>query len=129
MPAARDRLGIYLHLYGVHNLTPATFWFAHLYPMSAQSRTNPRSQDPNTLANVLDFAITTTVLNYDLSFHEKALEGVVQHTLHCTTDVDSDGAVTGELWLDSSLLDVLLRKQAGGNKTDQGGPNLEKLSI
>lgn len=67
---------------------------------------NPRSPDPNTLANVLDFAITRTVLNYDLSFHAKALEGVVQHTLQCTTDLVGDGAVTEELWLDSSYIAI-----------------------
>ena len=70
--------------------------------MSAQRRTNPRSPDPNTLANVLDFATTSTELNYQLSFRAKELEGVVQHTLQCTADLDSDGAVTEELWLDSS---------------------------
>lgn len=67
---------------------------------------NPRSPDPNTLANVLDFAITSTALNYELLFHAKTLEGVVQHTVQCLTDKDSDGAVTEELWLDSSHLGI-----------------------
>lgn len=70
------------------------------------SRTNPRSPDPNTLANVLDFAITRTVLKYELSFDSKALAGVVQHSLQCTTGVENDGAVTEELWLDSSYVTI-----------------------
>ena len=95
------------------------------------SRTNPRSPDPNTLANVLDFAITRTVLNYELLFHSKALAGVVQHTLQCTTGAENDGAVTEELWLDSSYvaieevsMDGEVYSQLGkvsGSKTVGGG--------
>ena len=93
--------------------------------MSTQ-RHNPRSPDPNTLANVLDFVITSTVLNYELSFHAKVLEGVVLHTLQCTTtDLDSDGAVTEELWLDSSYI-VIGEVSVDGEVYSQLG---EEISI
>ena len=72
--------------------------------MLVPSKTNLRSPDPNTLANVLDFAVLKTTLNYELSFEKRAVEGVVEHEMECTAE--GKGAVTGEIWLDSSFVVV-----------------------
>ena len=72
--------------------------------MFAPSKTNPRSPDPNTLANVLDFVVLKTTLDYELLFERRAIEGVVEHEMECTGE--GEGAVTGEIWLDSSYVVV-----------------------
>lgn len=72
--------------------------------MFVPSRTNPRSPDPNTLANVLDFAVLKTALDYELLFEKRVIEGVVEHEIECTAE--GEGAVTEEIWLDSSYVVV-----------------------
>jgi len=72
--------------------------------MFVPSKTNPRSPDPNTLANVLDFAVLKTTLDYELSFEKRTIEGVVEHEMECTAE--GEGAVTEEIWLDSSYVVV-----------------------
>ncbi|KAF8458443.1 leukotriene A-4 hydrolase [Terfezia claveryi] len=72
--------------------------------MFVPSKTNIRSPDPNTLANVLDFAVLKTTLDYELLFEKRAIEGVVEHEMECTAE--EEGAVTEEIWLDSSYVVV-----------------------
>ncbi|KAF8468974.1 leukotriene A-4 hydrolase [Kalaharituber pfeilii] len=65
---------------------------------------NTRSTDPNTLANTLDFVTKRTKLDYELSFERKVLEGTVEHELKCIGD--GEEAVSAEVWLDSSWVEV-----------------------
>lgn len=72
--------------------------------MLVPSKTNPRSPDPNTLANVLDFKTVRTALDFEILFEKKAIEGVVQHEMEGTSE--GGDAVSGEIWLDSSYVVV-----------------------
>ncbi|KAF8419572.1 hypothetical protein EV426DRAFT_273967 [Tirmania nivea] len=92
---------IYLYQSSIRSLATAV---TNSLAMFVPSKSNPRSPDPNTLANVLDFAVLKTTLDYELSFEKRTLEGAVEHEMECTAE--GDGAVTEEIWLDSSYVVV-----------------------
>ena len=85
-----------------------------------KSKANPRSTDPNTLSNILDFVTTATSLNYGLSFEKRALEGDVLHEMRC---VSEEGYA--EVWLDSSFV-VVKAVEVDGEELGELGGEVEK---
>lgn len=70
----------------------------------SSAKKNIRTVDSNTLSNSSDFVTTHTELDYELSFKKRQLVGTVEHRLRCVSE--GDNAVTDEIWLDSSYVEV-----------------------
>lgn len=70
----------------------------------SSTKKNTRTVDSNTLSNSSDFVTTHTELDYELSFKKRQLVGMVEHRLRCVSE--GGGAVTDEIWLDSSYVEI-----------------------